>query len=828
MNSLSDLPAYQLTAQLVLSWLFNAVVYGTALALVTWALVQLFLRRARPALHAALWMIVLVKFILPLGPAWDFSLANSLSTLAKFAMPAAPGAAPSSPPPLVHPGTAPPLDWMPITAFDAAQPPPAAPQKQTASGWSVLALLGVLYGIGLLCVGAYRLRQYRRFATYCRRLPAADEATRGAVYAVCRLHGVQRLPSVRMSSNAPAPFIFGMLEPTLVLSPRQLADTRELEAVVLHEIAHLRRGDLLVRYLQCLAGTALFFWPVVAWVNRRIDLAREQACDEWALRHARISPGDYARCLLRALHPSGSPRTSYCPTAMAASLKTVERRIDMILTSPVRRGVGRSIGLPAGALLLAWAGFGLTGAGAASTKDNADAAPPSAAKTESAMSALHELLTENIGPEMHELVARLHGRLAELHHGLMSGDNAPQMHFAFEWNDEDDGPIAIPVDGEEHAIGVLMFHSDDDAPDADEPQTVFMHRINGPGDEDLAGFATQHPTADVNGDGAVSREERDAYVVALAMSDPTSVMNQYPKSDRNADSRLDANEAARLVQGGPMIDQVGANVMRFKTRHVGGADDNAAAEVEAIAIAGSELPAADRPGAQRKVVRVIRKGDGTQEVTVNGQPADEAQLKDIIIECPDDAAPGGQRVIKRIRVNPNGDDSAAPQMFEKQICLDGADAGSWMSKLGAPPAIWILDNVDGSPTSADVARYVDVARQAPLALFLEMNPKADANGDGVLVESERDAFLESHTSKMRAEMLKRFPEADANSDGALSREEMDTFFHSRHGGGAAGAWQGADGRHMIVRKFQQGDAASGEMQIRVEVSTDEDDADAPK
>ncbi len=70
---------------------------------------------------------------------------------------------------------------------------------------------------------------------------------------------------------------------------------------MVHEVTHLRRGDPWLRCLQWIAGTVLFFWPVVAWVNRHIDLAREHACDRWALRHGKLCASEYARCLLEAV-----------------------------------------------------------------------------------------------------------------------------------------------------------------------------------------------------------------------------------------------------------------------------------------------------------------------------------------------------------------------------------------------------------------------------------------------------------------------------------------------------------------------------------------------
>src|SRR5205814_9980080 len=138
--------------------------------------------------------------------------------------------------------------------------------------------------------------------TRCRRLAQADALVYGLVAEICQRLNVRRLPDVRLSDEAPAPFVFGAMNPTLVLARRHLVRPDELEAVILHEIAHLRRGDMLVRYVQWLAGTLLYFWPIVAWVNRRIDLVREHACDEWALVHGRLEAAEYARCLLGALH----------------------------------------------------------------------------------------------------------------------------------------------------------------------------------------------------------------------------------------------------------------------------------------------------------------------------------------------------------------------------------------------------------------------------------------------------------------------------------------------------------------------------------------------
>ena len=186
----------------------------------------------------------------------------------------------------------------------------------------LVAALYLACATGLLVV---RVRSYRALVARCRALLPADQATCNLVASVCRRLGVQRVPSVRISEEVPAPFVMGIFRPLLILSRRQLVRPDELETVVVHEVTHLRRGDLFVRYLQWTAGTVLFFWPVVAWVNRRIDAALEHACDEWALRYGRLTAGEYARCLLRAIRPMRSHRFAYEPAYMAAHPAMLER-----------------------------------------------------------------------------------------------------------------------------------------------------------------------------------------------------------------------------------------------------------------------------------------------------------------------------------------------------------------------------------------------------------------------------------------------------------------------------------------------------------------------
>ena len=344
----------------VLDWLGQGLLLGTLLAGLTWLSIGTLRKRVSAPIHVAMWSIVLVKFLAPVGPSWSPSLAGTYRIVRN--------AVPTS---LIQTGIKEPdrtPQQAPPAAAKAEHPIPSG-RTQRWSGWHVPIAGAYLAVVAALL--AVRFRSYRAFRVRCRTLPSADGRTRCLVAGVCRRLGVRRIPATSISDDPPAPFVMGYFRPMLVLSRRQLVRPDELETVIVHEIAHLRRGDVFVRLLQRIAGTFLFFWPVVAWVNRQIDTALEYACDEWALRHGRLTAGAYARFLLSMARPVRAVRTACHPVCMATRTSTIERRIGMILESRDHSQRKRTLGgLPTLALLLIWGSFAFAGAPQGTSAEN--------------------------------------------------------------------------------------------------------------------------------------------------------------------------------------------------------------------------------------------------------------------------------------------------------------------------------------------------------------------------------------------------------------------------------------------------------------------------
>src|SRR5688572_24280166 len=159
--------------------------------------------------------------------------------------------------------------------------------------------------------------------------PASPEVLALARRTARRL-GIVRSVELVQSTLVQVPGVVGWLSP-LILLPVGIANgltPAQLEGVLAHELAHIRRQDYLVNLLQTLAETLLFYHPAVWWVSHQMRLEREDCCDDEALA---VCPdrGQFARALLALAELRGGLPSP----AMAASGGSLLARIRRIVES---------------------------------------------------------------------------------------------------------------------------------------------------------------------------------------------------------------------------------------------------------------------------------------------------------------------------------------------------------------------------------------------------------------------------------------------------------------------------------------------------------------
>ena len=127
------------------------------------------------------------------------------------------------------------------------------------------------------------------------------------------------------------PTALGVVRPAILLPVCALTglSPEAIEAVLAHELAHIRRHDYLVNLLQTAAETLLFYHPAVWWVSRRVRIERENCCDDLAV----VATGDsrgYVRALV-VLEEIRAPRQVTPGPAVAADGGSLWRRIARLM-----------------------------------------------------------------------------------------------------------------------------------------------------------------------------------------------------------------------------------------------------------------------------------------------------------------------------------------------------------------------------------------------------------------------------------------------------------------------------------------------------------------
>jgi hypothetical protein len=103
----------------------------------------------------------------------------------------------------------------------------------------------------------------------------------------------------------------------------------ELNQIVLHELAHLRRWDDWTNLAQQLVRALFFFHPAVWWIEKRVALEREMACDDAVL--SETSPRAYAECLARLAEKTFVRRSVALAQAALGRIRQTSDRIAQIL-----------------------------------------------------------------------------------------------------------------------------------------------------------------------------------------------------------------------------------------------------------------------------------------------------------------------------------------------------------------------------------------------------------------------------------------------------------------------------------------------------------------
>jgi len=316
---------------------------ATVLAILVAGLGRLLVRR--PAALHCLWLLVLLKLVTPplfevpiLGPSSGPGTDQSLVVLEQpvdVAMPENPG----TPPPTV-------LAEVPVADGLEAVRDKLAGEESFWPRWrsTLIVWLGIAWLSGsaaALVLAAVRIDRFRRLL---RQAYPAPDAVQDQVSALSERLGLKRAPSTLWVDATVMPMLWAVgCRPRLII-PRDLwksLNQRQRLLLLAHELAHLRRGDHVLRLFE-LFVTALYWWlPVVWWGRAALRDAEEECCDAWVVWAFPEEARTYAETLLDTVDFLNPSRVTEPLLASGfGRAHHLRRRLTMIMLGTTPRGLG--------------------------------------------------------------------------------------------------------------------------------------------------------------------------------------------------------------------------------------------------------------------------------------------------------------------------------------------------------------------------------------------------------------------------------------------------------------------------------------------------------
>jgi beta-lactamase regulating signal transducer with metallopeptidase domain len=351
----------------MLEILVGNTLVAAALAIVVFLLCRA--SRPSPAVRHALWLVVVVKLLSPTGLLWSVPLPlETPSLLENTQADAVPDvnrqAVPKIPATIVEPFDFAVLDadsldlplevapadlatvadaTSPLSGEQAPEPAIAQPRPndrarvENRNAIHIYWWLVTIWLAGALVVAGRYFCRTVRFSQYARSGKPASPSLQNQIAELAAAMGV-RPPEVRVLVDLPSPVVWCLSRPVL-LWPRGLQNQLSAggrRAVLVHELAHLRRRDHWVRWLE-LAAAVVHWWNPLFWLARRqMRFHAELACDAWVTGTLPEIRRDYAEALLEVCaRSSRAAAPSPAVGVGGEGRRDFQRRLTMIMREQV-------------------------------------------------------------------------------------------------------------------------------------------------------------------------------------------------------------------------------------------------------------------------------------------------------------------------------------------------------------------------------------------------------------------------------------------------------------------------------------------------------------
>ncbi len=308
----------------IFHFVLTASLYATIVGLVIILIKGLLKNRLSAKWHYLIWMVLVLKLLIPFGPESAVSLFNTVPEMPQQSISE----------------IADQMEQRYEASLAAENPLPyLPPNQQQVEVFKTAALaeslLPYAWAAGVVFTLLWLVFTYYSLHRKLRRGSPVTDARILHIFDVCKVKiGIDRRSDISLiiQDTVGTPSLFGVRLPKILLSPAVLSlSDKELEYILLHELAHYKRKDVLVNYLLLVFQTVHWFNPVIWYCFRCIRQDMEVATDEQVLSILESTEyKDYGRALLAVLEGVTAPKLAPRLLGMVDDKKNIERRLNMI------------------------------------------------------------------------------------------------------------------------------------------------------------------------------------------------------------------------------------------------------------------------------------------------------------------------------------------------------------------------------------------------------------------------------------------------------------------------------------------------------------------
>ncbi|NIK21691.1 M56 family metallopeptidase [Paenibacillus lupini] len=352
-----------------LTWILSTSLMASVLVIFILVAKWLLKDKLKPRWAYLLWILLVLRLLLPWAPESSFSVFNIFQTLpenshlvTEIENPASPDVEPS----YEMSSTTQVQDSSPNTVSTIGD------DSTVKKPMSLLQIASMIWLVGMVMFLSFMVRANVRFAALIKKEVAVIDQGINSLFERCKDEmKVHRKIALIQTNQVSSPTLFGLLKPKLLIPDLALRYLNEVQLryVFLHEISHVRRRDIAMNWLMNILLSVHWFNPFLWYAYHKMRADQETACDALALSRIKSEESnEYALTIIKLLELFANPVRLAGAASISGNKKELKRRLVMITSFKKHSYKWSLIGL---AVILLLGGAALTNA---STQDKGNQA----------------------------------------------------------------------------------------------------------------------------------------------------------------------------------------------------------------------------------------------------------------------------------------------------------------------------------------------------------------------------------------------------------------------------------------------------------------------